>query len=358
MTDNQRDVVSAGFSLAIVLVALFLTQRFILPLLWAAILCIATWPLYVRVRAALKGRAILAAALVTIAMAIVFITPLTLGVTQAARQAPALAQVVANANTEGLAAPEWLHRIPFAGDAIYNWWLATLGQPHGLAHLLQDGSVGRMHTASEVLKRVGSGVMHRFVDILFAFLCLFFFYKDGVALQRQTDAIGAHLIGTRRWTLFSLKVPVAVRATVNGLVLVGLAEGVLLGIGYQFAGVPSAMLWAAVTGILAIIPFGAPLAFGAAAALLAWQGATIAAVAIVVLGVVVLFVADHFVRPAMIGNATQLPFLAVLLGILGGVETLGLIGLFVGPVVMTLFVTLWHEARALREAQPLDLDPT
>jgi predicted PurR-regulated permease PerM len=141
-----------------------------------------------------------------------------------------------------------------------------------------------------------------------------------------------------------------VRATVNGLVLVGLAEGVLLGIGYQFAGLPSAVLWAAVTGVLAIIPFGAPLAFCAAAGLLAYQGATIAAIAILVLGFIILFVADHFVRPAMIGNATQLPFIAVLLGILGGVETLGLIGLFVGPVVMTLFVTLWHEARALREA--------
>ena len=171
-----------------------------------------------------------------------------------------------------------------------------------------------------------------------------------LAGRETTDAIGAHLIGTRRWTLFSLKVPVAVRATVNGLVLVGLAEGVLLGIGYQFAGLPSAVLWAAVTGVLAIIPFGAPLAFCAAAGLLAYQGATIAAIAILVLGFIILFVADHFVRPAMIGNATQLPFIAVLLGILGGVETLGLIGLFVGPVVMTLFVTLWHEARALREA--------
>jgi predicted PurR-regulated permease PerM len=198
--------------------------------------------------------------------------------------------------------------------------------------------------------------MHRLIDVLFAFLCLFFFYKDGAALQRQTNAIGAHLIGPARWTLFSLKVPVAVRATVNGLVLVGLAEGVLLGIGYQFAGLPSAVLWAAVTGVLAIIPFGAPLAFCAAAGLLAYQGATIAAIAILVLGFVILFVADHFVRPAMIGNATQLPFIAVLLGILGGVETLGLIGLFVGPVVMTLFVTLWHEARALREAKALDPD--
>jgi predicted PurR-regulated permease PerM len=351
MTDNQRDVLSACFSLAIIAFALFVTQRFVLPLLWAAILCIATWPLYRRALAALGNREILAAALVTVLGAIVFITPLALGVTQAAHQAPALAQLVANANTEGLAPPAWLPRIPFAGNEIIEWWNATLGQPHGLAHLLQDSSVGHMQSASEVLKRVGSNVLHRLIDVAFAFVCLFFFYKDGAALQRQLDAIGAHLIGPSRWTLYSLKVPVAVRATVNGLVLVGLAEGVLLGIGYQIAGVPSSMLWAAATGVLAIIPFGAPLAFGAVAALLLYQGDPAAAIAIAVWGAVVLFIADHFVRPQMIGNATQLPFLAVLLGILGGVETLGLIGLFVGPVVMTLFVTLWHEEKRFRGAR-------
>jgi predicted PurR-regulated permease PerM len=349
MTETQRSTLSACFSLAIILAALFVTQRFVLPLLWAAILCIATWPLYLRALRMLGGREILAAALVTIVAALVFITPLALGVAQAAHQAPALAQMVANTNTEGLPAPEWLHRIPMAGDAVYNWWQATLGQPHGLAHLLQDGSVGHMQSASEVLKRVGSGTLHRLIDIGFAFLCLFFFYKDGNALQDQTNALGAHLIGAERWSLYSLKVPTAVRATVNGLVLVGLAEGFLLGIGYQIAGVPSAVLWAAATGVLAIIPFGAPLAFGAVAALLLYQGNTAAAAAIVALGAVVLFVADHFVRPTIIGNATKLPFLAVLLGILGGVETLGLIGLFVGPVVMTLFVTLWHEEKRFRQ---------
>jgi len=348
MTDNQRDVLSACFSLAIVAFALFVTQRFVLPLVWAAILCIATWPLYRRALAATGNREILAAALVTILGAVVFITPLAFGITQAAHQAPALAQLVAKANTEGLAPPGWLQRIPLAGTEIHDWWSATLGQPHGLAHVLQDSSVGHMQNASEVLKRVGSNVMHRLIDVGFAFVCLFFFYKDGAALQRQTDAIGAHLIGPGRWTLYSLKVPIAVRATVNGLVLVGLAEGVLLGIGYQIAGVPSAVLWAAATGVLAIIPFGAPLAFGAVAALLLYQGNAAAAIAIAVWGSVVLFIADHFVRPRMIGNATQLPFLAVLLGILGGVETLGLIGLFVGPVVMTLFVTLWHEEKRVR----------
>jgi predicted PurR-regulated permease PerM len=352
MTETQRSVLSAVFSLAIILFALFVTQRFVLPLLWAAILCIATWPLYRRALRITGDREILAAALTTIVVALVFVTPLVLGVVSAAHQAPALAQLVASANTDGLAAPAWLLRIPFAGDAIYNWWQATLGQPHGLSHLLQDGSVGRLQSASEVLKRVGSGVLHRLIDVGFAFLCLFFFYKDGHALQGQTAAIGAHLIGAQRWTLYALKVPTAVRATVNGLVLVGLAEGVLLGIGYQVAGVPSAVLWAFATGVLAIIPFGAPLAFGAVAALLLYQGNTMGAAAIVALGAVVLFVADHFVRPTIIGNATKLPFLAVLLGILGGVETLGLIGLFVGPVVMTLFVTLWHEEKRFHHARP------
>jgi predicted PurR-regulated permease PerM len=350
MSENQRAVVSSLFSLAIIAFAVFITQRFILPLLWAGILATATWPLYRRACMSMGGRNLLAALVVTLLCAVVFITPLALAIMQAAKQAPALAALVASANTEGLPAPDWLHRIPLIGNAIYEWWVTTLGQPHGLTHLLTDGSATRMHSASEVLRTFGSGVMHRAIDVVFAFLCLFFFYKDGPALLSQTEAIGHHLIGDKRWSLYSTKVPIAIRATVNGLVLVGLAEGLLLGIAYEFANVPSAVLWAAATGVLAIIPFGAPLAFGAVAALLLFGGNTVGAIGIVAWGAIVLFVADHFVRPSMIGSATKLPFLAVLLGILGGVETLGLIGLFVGPVVMTLFVTLWHEEKTFRQA--------
>jgi predicted PurR-regulated permease PerM len=215
--------------------------------------------------------------------------------------------------------------------------------------VITDGPGAHLHNASEILRTFGSAVMHRMIDVVFAFLALFFFYKDGPALLSQLEAIGHHLIGGRRWELYSTKVPTAVRATVNGLVLVGLAEGLLLGIAYQFADVPSAVLWAAATGVLAIIPFGAPLAFGSVAALLFFNGNTVGAITILAVGAVVLFVADHFVRPTIIGNATKLPFLAVLLGILGGVEMLGLIGLFVGPVVITLFVTLWHEEKEFRK---------
>jgi predicted PurR-regulated permease PerM len=92
-----------------------------------------------------------------------------------------------------------------------------------------------------------------------------------------------------------------------------------------------------------MIPFGAPLVFGIAAAILLANGAVVPAVVVVVAGFVVTFVADHFVRPALIGGTTRLPFLWVLLGILGGVETFGLLGLFLGPAVMAALILLWRD---------------
>jgi predicted PurR-regulated permease PerM len=135
----------------------------------------------------------------------------------------------------------------------------------------------------------------------------------------------------------------AVLGTVNGLVLVGLGEGVLLGIAYILAGLPHPVTIAVVTGILAVIPFGAPVVFGAAALYLAAAGSTTAAAAVFGFGVAVVFVADHFVRPVLIGGAVRLPFLWVLLGILGGLETFGILGLFLGPAVMAALISLWRE---------------
>jgi predicted PurR-regulated permease PerM len=303
-------------------------------------------------RARLGRRDLLAAAVLTLLGAAVFIVPVLLGVTQAARQAPELANYIVGANLDGIPVPAFVQHIPAIGDTITEWWQATLSQPHGLAHLLSDREINGFHSARDMVKVAGVGLMHRLVDFGLAFLCLFFFYKDGEALTRQITAIGSRFLGDLRWARYAEKIPTAIRATVNGLVLVGLAEGVLIGIGYAFAGLSSPAIWAAATGILAIIPFGAPLAFVSAAGVLAFNGAIPAAIAVAVWGGIVLFVADHFVRPQMIGSATRLPFLAVLFGILGGVETLGLVGLFIGPVVMVLFVTLWYEAHLSDDGSP------
>jgi predicted PurR-regulated permease PerM len=133
----------------------------------------------------------------------------------------------------------------------------------------------------------------------------------------------------------------AVRATVTGLVVVGLGEGVLLGAAYLVTGVPHAALLGTVTAIAAMLPFCAPVVFGLAALWLLVQGAVVAAIGLVVWGCVVVFAAEHFVRPVLIGNSTRLPFLLVLFGILGGATTFGLIGIFIGPALMTVLLVLW-----------------
>jgi predicted PurR-regulated permease PerM len=135
----------------------------------------------------------------------------------------------------------------------------------------------------------------------------------------------------------------AIHGTVVGLVLVGLAEGVVIGFSYALAGLPHVVPLAALTGVLAIIPFGAPVVFWGAGFYLLASGDTGAAIGIVAFGLFVVFVADHFIRPFLIGGAARVPFLWVLLGILGGIETFGLIGLFLGPVVMAALSSLWRE---------------
>jgi predicted PurR-regulated permease PerM len=154
----------------------------------------------------------------------------------------------------------------------------------------------------------------------------------------------------------------AVHGTVNGLVLVGLAVGVLLGIVYFAVGLPYPASVGAVTAVAAVIPFAAPIVYSIAALYLFATGNTMGGLIVIVFGSVLLFVADHFIRPFLIGGAARLPFLLVLLGILGGLETMGFIGLFLGPAMMAALVALWREwtepelaATAARQAAPASM---
>jgi predicted PurR-regulated permease PerM len=140
-----------------------------------------------------------------------------------------------------------------------------------------------------------------------------------------------------------LRMATAVRGTVSGLVVVGLGEGALMGVAYFVTGLPHVALLALVTAIAAMLPFCAPITFGLAALWLVAQGSVAAGIGLAVFGSVVVFIAEHFVRPVLIGNSTRLPFLLVLFGILGGAETFGLLGIFIGPALMTVLMVLWTD---------------
>jgi len=327
----------------IIVGAIYVVWSFVRPMVWAAILAIATWPLYLRLRQGLRDHDVAAAGIMTVIMAAAIGIPLVWLADILAIELQGLVKTLTAANAQGLPPPVWLKNLPLAAKPVGEWWSSTLGQPGGLADVAQTFAVGKFTALGDILKQAGLQFLHRTVVLSFSLLVLFFLYKDGPRLTAQLDAFGARWF-ERQWGLYSKRVPAAIRATVNGLVFVGIGEGFLIGIAYTLAGVSSPVLLGIITAVAAVIPFGAPAVFVFVALALLFEGSIGGALIVLVGGFAVLLIADHFVRPALIGTATRLPFLAVLFGILGGVETMGLVGLFMGPTIMALFMTIWHES--------------
>jgi predicted PurR-regulated permease PerM len=191
-------------------------------------------------------------------------------------------------------------------------------------------------------RHFGAEALRRIMLMGFMLLALFFLLREADTVTGQLRTASRKLVGPRGERV-GLQMIRSVQGTVNGLVLVGLAEGLILGVAYGIAGVPHPALFGLLTGLLAMVPFGAMIALAVAALAALSIGKTTAALVVVIVGVVVTFIADHFVRPVLIGGATRLPFIWVLFGILGGVETFGLVGLFVGPAVLAALIMLWRD---------------
>jgi predicted PurR-regulated permease PerM len=339
----------AALALLLTGLGLWTLHRYLPALIWAAILAIAVWPLYQRsVRRWPPGKHnILLPSLFTAALALVFIAPLALVAVQAVKEVHGLFEGIALARAEGIPPPQWLGHLPVGSQQATNWWQENLSSPESARAFLQKARESQFVSNG---RELGADIAHRAVLFGFMLLTLFFLFKDGDRVTAQMQRASARAFGPAGERV-GRQMVASVHGTVDGLVLVGLGEGFLMGIAYVVAGVPHPTLFGLFTAVAAMVPFGAAVAFGVAALFLLAQGSVIAAIVIGVLGMIVTFIADHFIRPTLIGNATRLPFLWVLLGILGGVETWGLLGLFLGPAIMAALMLLWREWAGSREGQ-------
>lgn len=335
--DSQR-IARTALMIAVVLVSVFMLWRFLPALAWAGVLAIATWPLRDALAYRGMGKTALAT-LLTVVLAVVLVLPLIkLGV-EAADLSGAVLQWVRDVRQHGLATPDWVSHLPYVGDKAADWWQANLATPDAASALFDRFQPTGIFNVTRAL---GVEVANRLTILVFTLLALFFLYRDGPRAIEQGHALADRLFGPPGWQIGQNAV-VAVRGTVNGMVLVGLLEGVLLGVAYLVAGLPHAALLGLATGVFAAIPFGAALIYFVCALVLLVRAQTTAAIALVVFGALVGFAADHFVRPILIGKSARLPFLWALLGIFGGLETFGLVGLFLGPAIMSVLMAMWRK---------------
>ncbi|WP_157217228.1 AI-2E family transporter [Flavisphingomonas formosensis] len=343
MTHSERGqrISRIILSIGLTLLGLWIARGFLPALIWAVVIAIAIMPLYARAeRRWPPGKHnLLLPSLFTLGIGLLILVPIAIAAFQAASEIRDVSGWIQNAAQNGVPVPQWIYHLPFASAQAAAWWQANLATPQATSDHLH-------HLNSQMLiahsRTIGSSIARRAVIFAFTLFALFFLLRDRTLLTRQMLTASERIFGPSGERI-GLQMVLSVRGTIDGLVLVGIGEGIVIAIAYFVLGVPHPVLFGALTAVAAMIPFGAPLLFCVAALLLLIQDAMGSAIALVVFGFAVVFVADHFIRPALIGGATRLPFLWVLIGILGGVETFGLLGLFIGPATMAALVLLWRE---------------
>jgi predicted PurR-regulated permease PerM len=330
----------------IVILSVWILHSYLEPLLAASVTAIASWPLYKRFAACVPPRVgrSATALMFTLVMTVFVLAPLVFAAGALLTEAHALIVELAAADETGMPVPQWLENLPLIGPWVAARWQQELAQPGALVAWTRRADATTLMATAQSLGQFMA--RHAFI-VGFTILLLYFLYREGESLESRLRRLLRHHIGERGDGYLDLATQ-AVRASVNSMLLVALFDGSASGVAYALAGVPNAGVWAAITGLLGLVPFLGYVAVILLALQLAMAGATSLSLLSFGLGCAVLFCGDKIVRPAIGSDGIRLRFVWVLMGCLGGFEVLGLVGLVIGPVVLTLVRELWEQrVRAL-----------
>ncbi len=313
-------------------------EIFISAIAWAGILAYMTWPIYERLNNHLLNRSNLSAALMTLLLTLLIVLPLLFAIFMLRIEAMNVYDLVAEKISQrSLVLPPFLQRLPFAHEL--QQFLTSISQdPMIFKEQLQEWFQKGFGAAAQVAGSIGKSV-GKIGVVLFT---LFFFYRDGLEILAQVQRALQLLIGERVHSYIKA-IGDTTRAVVYGIGLTALAQGFLAGVGYAVAGVEGPVFLGAITTLVAMIPFGTPFAWGSVAIWLLAQGHTVEAVGLTVWGTVVVSSIDNIIRPLVISSTSEIPFLLVMFGVLGGLNAFGMVGLFIGPVILAVLMAVWRQ---------------
>jgi len=336
---------------ALVALGLQILANYLHALAWALVLAVALWPQYERIakRASSHVARELLPAISSLLIGVVILVPIGIFVIDAAREFEEIANYSRTFGDRGLPPPDFVTQLPGVGPWAADQWRVHLSHAGWAKELAAQANTS---TVRKIGASLGANALHRAVLFAVCLLTLFFLFRHGERVAAQCRTASQKLFGEKGERI-ALQMVASVHGTVAGLVLVAIGEGVVIGVVYVAVGLPHPVLFGMATAVAAMIPFAAAAVIALAALVLLGGPGGGPAIIVVGVGATVIFVADHFVRPKLIGDATRLPFLWVLLGILGGVESFQLLGLFLGPAVMAALMLLWRELSA-----PASQDPT
>ena len=342
-TESQVERLAAIVGLILLVIGCYIViQPFLSAILWAAILCYSTWPIYRRLLGVYGGRSALAATSLTLCAFFVFVLPFVAVSASLAEDVAAIAdQIRAILNAGMPPPPAWLTDLPFVGNKAGDYWreLATgggnlTGELQRLAVIAKDVVLG----AGAIL---GAGIL----ELLLSLVIAFFLYRHGAALAESLSVAIGRIAGTRAASLIEIT-GATVTGVVYGIVGTALAQGILAAIGLWIAGITGIAFLGFLTFVLSFLPMGPPLVWGPAAIWLLYKGDTVWGIFLLLWGIFAVSGVDNFLRPYLISRGSQLPLVLVFIGAFGGAFGFGFIGLFIGPTLLAVAFTLVREFTA------------
>jgi predicted PurR-regulated permease PerM len=341
-----RRLIVAVLLAGLVLLAVQVLQPFVVPVIWAGILAYVTWPLHEKFVRALGGKRTLAALLMTLLLSAAIILPVVWFAVLIQTQAvPILRSIGPLLATVEL--PAVLRDLPLIGPRLQEILEHYVRDPSAVDEAVRaffDRSSGELTTLL-------GGLGRNLAKLIIAMVSLFFMYRDGERFADQVRRMLERFFGGVRVQHYLEAIGGTVKAVVYGLVLAALAQATLAGLGYWVAGVPVPLLFAALTFLIGLIPFALPIMWVSVSGWLYLTGETVAAIGLFLWGLTAVSWIDNVVRPLVISGATRIPFLLVLFGVLGGLAAFGLVGLFIGPVILAVLMAIWREWIAEQRSQ-------
>lgn len=324
-------------AIAIIAISCYLVLRpFLAAILFAMVVCISTWPLYLRLRRLLREKSSLAALLMVSLLVMLVIVPSAL---VAVRLVDNVATFAASAKAflehGPIVPPSWLKQVPLLGKQFNEYWLGIASGGEAavrlFTELLEPTRKLILHTA----KAIGQSV----VQMVLAGFIGFFLYRDGESLLLRLRTGLVKLAGNLGEELL-ITIHHTVAGVVRGIFGAALAQAFLATVGFLIAGVPGPFLLGAATFLLSLIPIGPPLVWGAATLWLFDQQAYGWGVFMILWGVFAISSIDNLVKPYLITQSNQLSILLNVLGVFGGIIAFGFIGIFIGPPILVVGLTL------------------
>lgn len=334
--DLTRTLLAVLFIGVLIAANFWILKPFLPSLVWAVIIVVATWPILLRVQSLLGGKRGAAVAIMTLGLLALLIAPMLLAVVTILENVERVKDLFKTLETQGLPPmPAWVSGIPLLGPRVAEAWgeLAAAGQ-EGLAARLAP------HVKEIVTWAVdqagGIGVM--IVQFLLTVIIAAILYSGGEATADAVRRFARRLAGQRGDDVTVLAGK-AVRGVALGVGLTALVQSVLGGIGLAVTGVPAATVLTAVMLLLCIAQLGPGLVLIPAVIWLFWSGQTLWG-SVLLVWTVIVGTMDNFLRPILIKKGADLPLLLIFAGVIGGLIAFGIIGLFIGPVVLAVTYTL------------------